>query len=163
MRRTQSDVCTSDTVSDLSRISKSLAYHEVRSRSGPIGPRVKLSLRLPSGRSRSFRNSQRGPPWRDDRAGCRRRSGVITENGRVFAAITGTTVTKQRHRHTTSTRIGVGRTICCIIVRFSRNGSRSMSEKRKVVLDSIQDEGSLFVPLFFFSLCSLFFSSFFCA
>lgn len=80
----------------------SLAYHEVRSRSGPIGPRVKLSLRLlkAEGRGRFgiLKGDRRG---RTIGAGCRRRSGVITENGRVFAAITGTTVTKQRHRHTT--------------------------------------------------------------
>jgi len=80
----------------------------VRSRSGRIRPRTKLSLRLPGGRSRSFRNSQRGPPWRDDRAGHRRRSGVITENGRVFAAITGTTVTKKHKRTILYTRVGVG-------------------------------------------------------
>lgn len=98
----------------------SLAYHEVRSRSGPIGPRVKLSLRLLSGRSRSFRNSQRGPPWQDDRGrvqeafgGDYRKWPCICRNYRN----NGNKTKAQAHH---STRIGVGRTICCIIVRFSR-------------------------------------------
>jgi len=123
-------------------------YYEVRSRSVPISSRAKLSLRLLSGRSRSFRNSQRGPPCRTIRQGtegddyrkwpciCRN----YRNNGNKTKALTH------------STRIGVGRTICWIIVRFSRMILyERTSEKRKITSYSIQNEGSLFI-LFFFAL-----------
>lgn len=127
--------------------------HEVRSSSVPIGSRVKLSLRLLSGRSRSFRNSQRGPPCRTIRQGAEggdyRKWPCICRNYRNNG-----NKTKALTQH--STRIGVGRTICWIIVRFSRMILyERTSEKRKTTSYSIQNEGSFFT--LFFAFLPLFF------
>lgn len=120
-------------------------YHEVGSRSVPIGSRAKLSLRLLSGRSRSFRNSQRGPPCGTIRQGAEgddyRKWPCICRNYRNNG-----NKTKALTQH--SIRIGAGKTICWIIVRFSRMILyERTSEKRKRTSYSIQNEGSFFYPL----------------
>lgn len=90
------------------------------------GPLAKLSLRLPAVEGRGRFGILKGDRLGD--GGVR----VITENGRVFAAITGTTVTKQRQ----TPWVAVRATICWIIVRFEalqgRRGGSWFYEPQKL-------------------------------